>query len=128
MKTQQKSLFPLIFGFISFKSNKIVRATILFAAVLGIFLLPKTAFMASIMQDKIISLTNEERGRAGLNVLNTNDKLTQAANAKAQAILDNQTFDHTINGRKFSTWIKETGYQYALAGKIWRLILSPVKG
>jgi hypothetical protein len=117
MKTQQKSLFSLILGFVSLKSNNLVRATFLFAAVLGIFLLPKTALMASITPEKIISLTNAERNRSGLSALDVDDQLTQAARAKAQAILDSQTFDHTINGKKFSSWIKATGYQYNLVGE-----------
>jgi hypothetical protein len=117
MKIQQRSLISPVSGFIWAKSGKLFYFASLFAIVLGIFLLPKTAFMASITPDKIISLTNEERARAGLNELNVNDELTQAANAKAQAILASQIFDHTINDRKFSGWIKETGYQYTLVGE-----------
>ncbi|MDD4902563.1 MAG: CAP domain-containing protein [Patescibacteria group bacterium] len=79
--------------------------------------MPKTALMASITPDKIISLTNKERDRAGLDSLDLNDQLTKAAVNKAQAVLDSQTFDHAINGKKFSSWIRETGYQYSLVGE-----------
>jgi Cysteine-rich secretory protein family len=117
MKNPSKSLFSLIFAFICPKSNNALRAVILFAAVLGIFLLPKTAWMATITPDSIITLTNNERSQNGLNTLYLSDQLTRAANAKAAAILAAQTFDHTIDGRRFSSWIKETGYQYSLAGE-----------
>jgi hypothetical protein len=117
MKTQQKSLISPTSGFIWAKSNKIFQTVSLFAIVLGIFLLPKTAFMATITPDRIISLTNDERTQAGLNTLTENAQLTSAAEAKAQAILASQTFDHTINGKKFSSWIKATGYQYRMVGE-----------
>jgi hypothetical protein len=73
--------------------------------------------MATITPANIISLTNDERTRSGLNTLTLNDQLTRAAEAKAQAILASQTFDHTINGQKFSSWIRATGYQYSLVGE-----------
>jgi hypothetical protein len=117
MKTQQKSLISPTSGFIWAKSRQLFYTASLLAIVLGIFLLPKTAFMASINPEKIISLTNKERTSAGLNVLHINKQLTQAAEAKAQAILNSQTFDHTIDGKKFSSWIKVTGYQYKLVGE-----------
>lgn len=117
MKTEQKSPFSLIPVFISAKSGKLFYLTSLLAITLGIFLLPKTAFMATITPDRIISLTNTARNQAGLNTLQTNSQLTAAAKAKAQAILDSQTFDHTINGKKFSVWIKAAGYKYDLVGE-----------
>ncbi len=117
MKNLQKRANSPISLFYCLKLNNFIYATSLFAIVLGIFLCPKTALMASITPERIISLTNAERNRAGLDSLYSSDRLTQAANAKAQAILDSQTFDHTINGKKFSSWIKATGYQYYLVGE-----------
>jgi hypothetical protein len=117
MKTEQKSPFSLIPVFIGAKSGKLFYLTSLLAITLGIFLLPKTAFMAAITPDRIISLTNTARNQTGLNTLQTNSQLTAAAKAKAQAILDSQTFDHTINGKKFSVWIKAAGYKYDLVGE-----------
>ncbi|MDD5527407.1 MAG: CAP domain-containing protein [Patescibacteria group bacterium] len=114
--TQNRPISPN-FVCISLKLNKFIRSASLFAIVLGIFLLPKTALMAAITPEKIISSTNEERNRAGLNILSSNDQLARAANAKAQAVLASQIFDHTINGKKFSSWIKDTGYRYSLAGE-----------
>ena len=117
MKKLNKWAFLPINGYYCPKFNRFAYTASLFAIVLGIFLLPKTAFMATITPDKIIALTNDERAHASLNILTVNSQLTQAANAKAQAILSSQVFDHTINGRRFSSWIKDTGYQYTLVGE-----------
>jgi hypothetical protein len=117
MKNLQKRANSPISLFYCLKLNKFIYATSLFAVVLGIFLLPKMAFMASITPDRIISLTNDERTAAGLNTLTMNDQLTGAAEAKAQVIIASQTFDHTINGRKFSGWIRAAGYQYEMVGE-----------
>jgi len=117
MKIQDKSLISPVSGFFWAKSGKIFHITSLLVITLGIFLLPKTAFMATITPDKILELTNRERARTGLNELKTNDRLTLAANAKAQAILQNQVFNHTIRDQKFSSWIRAAGYQYALTGE-----------
>jgi hypothetical protein len=43
--------------------------------------------------------------------------LTQAAINKGQAILQNNTFGHTINDRRFSSWIRDTGYNYSYVGE-----------
>jgi len=117
MKNSQKRANSPISCFFCLKLNKFIYATSLFAMMLGIFLLPKTAFMASITPDRIISLTNDERTAAGLNTLTVNEQLTGAAEAKAQAIIASQTFDHTIGGRKFSSWIRAAGYQYEMVGE-----------
>jgi hypothetical protein len=117
MKNTQKWPISLLFVCNRPKLNKFICSASLLAVMLGIFLLPKTAQMASITPDKILELTNRERFNAGLNSLRTDDRLTTAAVKKAEAILTNQIFDHTINGRKFSAWIKDAGYKYSLAGE-----------
>jgi hypothetical protein len=117
MKIQTKTLISPVSHFILLKSGKTFYTASLLAITLGIFLLPKTALMATITPATIISLTNNERTHSGLNILTINEQLTQAAKAKAQAVLDSQTFDHTINGKRFSSWIKATGYQYSLVGE-----------
>lgn len=117
MKNSSARAFSPISLYNCLKINKLLRSASLFAMALGIFLLPKTALMASITPDKILELTNQERAKAGLNELRTDDRLRSAAAGKAAAILQNQIFDHTINGRRFSAWIKDAGYKYAAAGE-----------
>lgn len=91
--------------------------TSLFIIVAGIFLLPKTAYLSAITPEKIIELTNQERIKSGLTILTSNPLLNKAALNKANDIILNQNFGHTINGKKFSGWIKEAGYNYTAAGE-----------
>ena len=90
--------------------------TSLLVIVIGIFLLPKTAWLADVTPEKLIELTNQERLAAGLNTLTANQLLTKAAWEKAQEILRTQIFKHNINGRKFSDWIQTAGYNYSYVG------------
>lgn len=89
----------------------------LLSALIGIFLLPNLAYLSSITSEEIINITNEERQKAGLNSLTANQLLTQAAAAKGDAILRSQTFQHSIKGRKFSSWIRDAGYNYSYVGE-----------
>ena len=91
--------------------------TSLLVIVIGIFLLPKTAWLADVTPEKLIELTNQERLAAGLNTLTANQLLTKAAWEKAQEILRTQIFKHNINGRKFSDWIQAAGYNYSYVGE-----------
>lgn len=79
--------------------------------------MPKTGYLATITPEKIIELTNQERARADLKQLIVNPQLEKAAQAKAQAIIQSQKFDHEIDGRKFSSWIKEASYKYSIVGE-----------
>jgi len=89
----------------------------LLVVLIGIFLLPNTAYYSSISEEKIVELTNQERINKGLNIVTANQLLAKAAYEKGMAILETQNFRHNINGKKFSTWIKNAGYQYSYAGE-----------
>lgn len=89
----------------------------LLSALIGIFLLPHLAYLSTITPEEIIALTNQERELAGLNALTANQLLTQAAITKGKAILESQTFKHNIDNKKFSSWIRDTGYNYSYAGE-----------
>jgi hypothetical protein len=117
MKNAQKRTNSLFSVCICLKLNKFIRTAPLLAVMLGVFLLPKTAQMAAITPEKILELTNRERTSVRLIPLKTNGQLTAAAQAKVEAILVSQIFDHTINNRRFSAWIKDSGYKYSLAGE-----------
>ncbi|MDP2709549.1 MAG: CAP domain-containing protein [bacterium] len=84
---------------------------------MGIFLLPNLAYLSAITPEKLIELTNLERQAAGLKPLTANQLLAQAAYLKGQAIINSQTFAHSINDKKFSSWIRDTGYNYSYAGE-----------
>ncbi len=85
--------------------------------LIGIFLLPQIAYFSDINAEKLIELTNQERIKSGLNELTANQLLTQAAYNKGFDILKAQSFKHNLNDRKFSEWIKDTGYKYSYAGE-----------
>lgn len=68
--------------------------------------------------EEIINLTNQYRLDHGLSQLLPNPRLTQAAINKAKDILSKGYFNHTSpEGRRFSYWIKESGYPYFYAGE-----------
>jgi len=89
----------------------------LLGILLGIFLLPNLAYLSAITPEEIIALTNQEREAIGLNPLTANQLLIQAAITKGEAIIESQTFKHNINDRKFSSWIRDTGYNYSYVGE-----------
>jgi|GEM_PF-2265424 len=103
--------------FFLFCPNKIRTSASLLLALIGIFLLPKTAHLSGIAPDRIIELVNRERGQAGLERLAADDLLIEAAARKGQDLLAAQIFSHTLSGRKFSAWIKDAGYAYSYAGE-----------
>lgn len=85
--------------------------------LMGVFLLPKTAYLSTVDANIIIKLTNKERNSQNLNTLESNDILAKAAYAKGEALFKNQTFSHNIDDKKFSTWVKEAGYEYSFVGE-----------
>jgi hypothetical protein len=104
-----------------FKKNhpltKSVKSTLFAVFAIGFLLCPITGVFAEIRTDKIIKLTNLIREEQGLEHLTANQYLTQAAYAKADAIFQEQTFAHSLGGRTFSAWIKDTGYEYSFVGE-----------
>lgn len=83
----------------------------------GVFLLPQAISSSSINTDSIIKYTNAERGKIQLSSLEINPVLSAAARDKAVAILNNQKFQHNIDGKKFSSWIANAGYRYKMVGE-----------
>ena len=96
--------------------------------LLGIFLLPNLAHLSDLTPEKIISLTNQQRQTAGLNDLTASQLLTEAALAKSQAILKSQTFSHTIGDKRFSSWVRDTGYNYSYVGENLALDFATSEG
>lgn len=89
----------------------------LLVILIGIFLLPLTAFLSTISEENIINITNNERQKNGLNDVTANQYLSMAAHNKALAIFKVQEFSHEISDKKFSAWIKETNYDYTFVGE-----------
>jgi len=67
---------------------------------------------------KMIDLTNRSREEKGLPILTVNQKLTDAAEAKAGDMFKFQYFDHNSpSGVTPWDWIKASGYNYHYAGE-----------
>ena len=100
------------------KSNQFyIFAISLLFCLMEIFLLPKTANLAEINSQTIVNLTNEERQKAGAKPLIINQSLNEAAYQKGRAIFTYQLFQHNFSDRKFSSWIKDAGYNYNYVGE-----------
>lgn len=86
--------------------------------IAGIFLLPNVAAAAAdLTPETVLTAINQERDRLGLSALAPNERLAAAAAAKAEAIIEQNTFAHAINGRNFSSWIQDEGYRYDIVGE-----------
>ncbi len=66
----------------------------------------------------VVALTNEQRRDKGANVLTVDQRLADAAEAKAQDMLDRQYFAHTSpDGRGAAAIVAEAGYDYIAVGE-----------
>jgi hypothetical protein len=75
-------------------------------------------YASSITVDRVLEETNAKRSQAGLAPLKVNAKLSQAANAKATHMFDNQYWSHTApDGTSPWTFIQRAGYKYSIAGE-----------
>ena len=85
--------------------------------LIGIFLFPHLARLATISPSNVIELTNKKRQEHGSSPLRADQYLTKAARQKAKTILEEQEFKHKLNNKDFSYWIEQTPYQYEYAGE-----------
>lgn len=91
-----------------------VKALALFAVAVT----PLSAELSTITADRIVQLTNAERTAQGLNALNVNSQLAQAAQAKAADILKYDYFAHiSPTGVTPWFWMHQAGYSYRVAGE-----------
>lgn len=75
-------------------------------------------FLAAVVSQEVVSLTNEERESNKVGTLATNELLTKAAQAKAEDMAKNGYFSHAgPDGKTPWQWIAEAGYQYQYAGE-----------
>ncbi len=76
------------------------------------------AFSSDLTPTNIVSLTNESRQAFKLKSLSQNEKLAQAAQAKADDMLKNQYFAHNSpQGKAPWDFIRASGYEYLVAGE-----------
>lgn len=99
----------------------------LIQAIFPIFLLlvafslwavPVAVYASAITSQKVIELTNIDRQRAKLSLLETNDTLTRAAEMKAADMAAKGYFSHTSpEGTSPWHWFDQAGYAYRYAGE-----------
>ena len=100
------------------KKNIFKKTTLLVLGVVFLTLLPSFSRASSITETNIFNLTNSERAKYGLSSLSWNYKLTEAARAKAQDMIDKDYFSHiSPDGRTPWNFITATGYNYIYAGE-----------
>lgn len=108
----------------NFKINNILLHCAVFIFVLRVFVaviafnLPQSIFFADITKNALIDFVNQGRESAGLNVLTENQKLDQAAQMKAEDMVQGQYFSHTSpTGISPWFWFSKIGYDYKYAGE-----------
>ncbi len=75
-------------------------------------------YAANISVEDVVSQTNQQRAKSGLQPLVLNSQLSQAALAKAQDMFDHQYWAHTSpQGKEPWDFIKQANYTYKVAGE-----------
>ncbi len=79
----------------------------------------KEAKASSYNDQMVIAAVNQERIKFDLPPLIVNEKLSKAAQNKALDMNKNNYFSHVspVDGKKWSNFIKESGYNYKIAGE-----------
>lgn len=73
---------------------------------------------SDITPQEVVTLVNEERAKVSVPALVVNEKLTQAAEAKAEDMAREEYFAHTSpKGLTPWYWIEKSGYMYRYAGE-----------
>lgn len=94
----------------------LVIAVLLFFSPIGE--LKIKTFLANLSQDLIIGQVNPDRQETGLLPLAKNNKLTQAAQLKAEDMIKRGYFSHIgPDNEKPCVWLDRVGYHYAAAGE-----------
>jgi hypothetical protein len=89
----------------------------IFAVLISINL-PQNIFFADITKSSLENFVNQTRQSLGLEPLSENQKLDQAAELKAENMVQNQYFNHTSpSGVTPWFWFLKAGYNYKYAGE-----------
>jgi len=79
---------------------------------------PQNLFFADITKSTLVDFINQAREAKGIKPLLENNKLNQAAQMKAQNMVQNNYFDHTSpSGVTPWFWFIQAGYKYKYAGE-----------
>jgi len=79
---------------------------------------PENIFFADITKNALVNMLNQTRGNSGLPALTENSKLNEAAQMKAQDMVQKQYFSHiSPQGLTPWYWFLQSGYNYKYAGE-----------
>ncbi len=108
---------------------RILKTDFLFTFIITVFILriaflpfyaylPQNLFFAEVISSDIVSLLNQQRVSESMTGLSLNTKLIEAAELKAQDMLEKDYFAHkSPEGLMAWDFIEQTGYEYSVAGE-----------
>lgn len=104
------------------RTHGLVAVVLIVAAMLGVYNLSSTGKILgnepNISAAGLLHSTNDTRTKAGQAPLSLSDKLTKAAELKAQDMLEDQYWAHTApDGTEPWVWFDEVDYSYVAAGE-----------
>jgi uncharacterized protein YkwD len=110
------------------KEKKVGLSLIAITIVFSLFLGIDRVSASAITDDNIIELTNQERQLRGLKTLKKDNQLDQAADMKSSNMIARNYFEHYAFG--ISPWmiIKNTGYDYQIAGENLAMDFNTAEG
>lgn len=110
-------MFFKLVGFIKSHKRIILSELFVYVACLIVFFAP-VALASVISVENVIKLVNEARIATNTHVLRENEMLKKAAEQKAQDMIAKDYFAHVSPEEKTPWyWIKQSGYDYKLAGE-----------
>lgn len=84
----------------------------------ALFYFPINTFFADLTKIALVELTNEERQSLGFSVLRSDAQLEEAAQKKAQDMMNYDYFSHqSPAGKTPWHWLEKVGYNYEFAGE-----------
>lgn len=96
----------------------IVALVFLGLALLTSYIVPRSDFLAAVIPEVLIDLTNDDRLANGLGQLSYNSTLAEAAQLKANHMAENGYFSHNSpDGVTPWFWFTEAGYEFSSAGE-----------
>ncbi len=101
------------------KDGAVTRLTSYIVTLVVVFILlsPNQGWALSITRENVIDLTNKSRLENGAPAVIEHPALTEAAQNKANDMIDRQYWAHYYNGEKPWDWMKDAGYKYIQAGE-----------
>lgn len=113
LREQTEEKIPKFWG----KASSTTLMSLVFTMIMGMVSTSKL-HAANYTSQEVIALANEDRKALGLEPLNADEKLMQAAMDKARDMFEKGYWDHFgPNGETPWQFIKAEGYQYTIAGE-----------